>query len=640
MEKFYDINIIPEMLKIFNVKEIVISGVSDKNLITNIFKCDANFTLLNSNDSNSIAGNPLEILQSCKNYDAIFIDDDSNWFTVYNQLQIIKNNNKNFPLVFICNNNFPNKRRDSYSIPEKIPLEFRHSYTADLPICYNGEKIVINDGFYHACDENSPKNGVLTAIEDFLNENHHIGMMNINFIKEISILYLKIPVNQKRISIISKNIQNQEIKNMNYSDKLIENQLLVSYINKYMSPNENLNSLEVEISEKEGIINDFKNELNYRNNEIDLKEAKIDSFESKLSLKDSQIKNMESKLLNSNNKIHNLKNELHNAKNDLNLVNQKINEKDIEINQLKNDFKQKVSDYDNQIDLMRDDFNKKESNYVGEINSLNDVSFQKEENYINKINSLTSVFNQKEANYENKINSLNNEFKQMETSYENKINSLTSEINIKDQNFKINENAHDNVVAKKNAQIDSLKNDLIQKENSFSIKEREFNHQINNKDKTIKQKEDQIKIKQFELDTIQSSYIKQLHELDTNNYCISCFKDEISNNHLEIKYLKNNTVIKRILSPFAYLLLIFKSDLKEISLNLKLYKSLKNSKCFDIGFYLNNNKDLIDSKWCKYFSPELHYVCKGFDEKRQFNKKYFNRNSKKDLFEYLLICDK
>ena len=43
---------------------------------------------------------------------------------------------------------------------------------------------------------------------------------------------------------------------------------------------------------------------------------------------------------------------------------------------------------------------------------------------------------------------------------------------------------------------------------------------------------------------------------------------------------------------------------------------------------------MIGSKWCRYFSPELHYVCKGFDENRVFNKKYFKRTlyaTKKDL---------
>ena len=104
--------------------------------------------------------------------------------------------------------------------------------------------------------------------------------------------------------------------------------------------------------------------------------------------------------------------------------------------------------------------------------------------------------------------------------------------------------------------------------------------------------------------------------------------------------MKNSNGIKKILSPAAYLYLIFKSKPKEVSLNIKLYQTLKKSKCFDIGFYLNKNKDLINSKWCKYFSPELHYVCEGFKEDRLFNKRYFNTNSKKELLDYLLECDK
>ena len=128
-------------------------------------------------------------------------------------------------------------------------------------------------------------------------------------------------------------------------------------------------------------------------------------------------------------------------------------------------------------------------------------------------------------------------------------------------------------------------------------------------------------------------------KIDNNEYCVSCYKEELSNTHLEISYLRNNTFTKKILSPVAYLYLILKSNPKEISLNIKLYKALKDSKCFDIGFYLNKNKDLINSTWCKYFSPELHYVCNGFNEDRVFNKKNFNRNSKKELLDYLLTCD-
>ena len=170
-----------------------------------------------------------------------------------------------------------------------------------------------------------------------------------------------------------------------------------------------------------------------------------------------------------------------------------------------------------------------------------------------------------------------------------------------------------------------------------------------------------IKIKQQELNDnerklsyFEQSFNKQLSTIETNNYLITSLQEEILNNHLEIKYLKNKSFINVIFSPLSYVYLFFKSNPKEISLNIKLYRALKNSKYFDIGFYLIlpivlllifssidlfsvmlKKNDLVNSKLCKYFAPELHYVCHGFNEKRKFNKKYFNINSKKGLLEYL-----
>lgn len=83
--------------------------------------------------------------------------------------------------------------------------------------------------------------------------------------------------------------------------------------------------------------------------------------------------------------------------------------------------------------------------------------------------------------------------------------------------------------------------------------------------------------------------------------------------------------------------MIFKSKPKEIFLNFKLYKALKNSEYFDTGFYLNNNKDLIESNWCKYFSPKLHYVCVGFDENRPVNEEISNKKLKSDLLDSLVL---
>ena len=137
---------------------------------------------------------------------------------------------------------------------------------------------------------------------------------------------------------------------------------------------------------------------------------------------------------------------------------------------------------------------------------------------------------------------------------------------------------------------------------------------------------------------VKKQSLNHLSQLNNKEYCISCYKEEISNNKAEITYLKRNSIKKKFLSPLAYIYLILNSNPNDLSLNLKLYKALKDSQCFDIGYYLKNNKDIQESKWCKYFSPQLHYVCKGFKESRKFNKKYFNRNSKKELLDYILNC--
>lgn len=533
MSSFHDLAMIPKILRIFQVKNLVISNVDDEKLIDEIKKSNFNVTFINVPDENSIKGNPLKILPTLENFDAIFIGGDANWFTVFNELNIIKESNNEFPLVFICNNNFPNKRRDSYINPEIIPSEYRQKHVKELPICHNGEKINIIDGCYHACDENTPKNGVLTAIEDFLSMYSSIGFIKINFMSEITILYQKIQINEKRVNIIINDMQDEETEDINLSDKLLENELLISYINKYDLHNEDFKGYDVEISKKNDIINDYENKLLLQDTEIDYKESQIKNIESKLSLKNSQIKNIESKLVNKEKMIVDLQNQLKNANDSLN---------------------------NNEI-----------------------------------------IFNKKIRNIEDEFN--------VERTFENSdINSLKMKLFQNEENFK----------------------------NSIDIK----NSDIQQKDIELKIKQQELNDKEQRLNSLKYAYMRQLSKIDKDEYCINCFKEEISNNHLEIKYFKNNILIKKLLSPMAYLYLILKSDPSEISINIKLYRALKDSECFDIGFYLNNNRDLLESKWCKYFSPELHYVCNGFKEVRKFNRKYFNRNSKKELLDYLLNCDK
>ena len=540
MFNYYELDVIPIILESFKANNIIICGLYDDDTINQISSyCKVNGALVTAINSKNIFNgdyfqdNTLKVLPALNEYDAIFLNDDPNWYSVYTELKIIKENNSEFPLVFICNNVFPHKRRDSYSNPENIPNEFLNDYAKEL----THKDILLYDDYYHAIDENTPKNGVLTAIEDFIKENNSIGIMNIKLLNGITILYPKNSISQIRIGKMSEKIEGHDLEYDTVSDDVFENQLLINHlsnlgINKHTT--QVIDDFKVELKDKEEKINDFEDKIKLHNNELRHKEAQIDNINSELNLKEAQIKNAESKLINKEN----------------------------------------------------------------EINTLN-----------SKINNINHIID----SFKGEVNQRKIDFRSREVVLIDQISSLKGEIDQKEIDFRSRE-----VVL--NDQISSLK------------------HILNQKNKKLNENDNRIQIKNQELAAVKKQYTNQLSKLDSKKYCIGCYKEEISNNHLEIEYLKRDTFTRKILNPFAYVYLVFKSKPNELSLNLKLYKAIKNSKCFDIGFYLNNNKDIIESKWSKYFSPELHYVCNGFAEKRKFNKKYFNRNSKEELLDYILNC--
>ncbi len=527
MFNFYDVDIIPFILKEFKVKKVVLTDLYDGKIYGELLNYANNNNLsiitINSNkniesDYNDIA---LNILPTLNDYEAIFINDDPNWYTIFNELNIIKKNNKEFPLVFICNNIFPHKKRDSYKNPDVIPDEFKNEFSRQL---FLSDDIKIKDNFYHAIKENTPKNGVLTAIDDFLEINKSIGIMDIKFIDGITILYPKNDISKNKLNTLKEEIGSYSLKYDKLSDSIIENQILsniskfdISYKYKNL-----LDEIKLELNEKEEIINDFEDKVKFHDNELSFKDSQIINVNSELSLKESQIKNYESKLITSEIEINNLNNNIQNVNDEINTLKSQLNEKD-------------------------EDFKNKEKLLLYQISSAN-------------------------------------------------------------------------------SEIDDLKKDITNKE--------KIELELNNEVKILNNRLNERNYK------FERNYTKQLSRFEKNEYCISCFKEEINNNHMEIQYFKNESFTKKILSPLSYIYLVFKSNPKEVSINYKLYKAIKNSKCFDIGFYLNNNKDIQDSNWCKYFSPELHYVCKGFNEERKFNKKYFNRNSKEELLDYIYKCEK
>jgi hypothetical protein len=78
-----------------------------------------------------------------------------------------------FPIVLLHDTQRPYGRRDMYYFPESIPEEFRQPYASkgmepgrSELLDYGGFNYMMNNANY----DNGERNGVLTAVEDFMKE--------------------------------------------------------------------------------------------------------------------------------------------------------------------------------------------------------------------------------------------------------------------------------------------------------------------------------------------------------------------------------------------------------------------------------------------------------------------------------------
>ena len=123
-----------------------------------------------------IAKPSLDAIDEVGAVDAWFVDGDHNWYTVYHELLAIKKVTEATQqplLIFLHDVAWPAARRDLYYAPERIPKNFLLPHSWELGITpgsrelthggYTGER-----EFAIALREGGEKNGVLTAIEDFV----------------------------------------------------------------------------------------------------------------------------------------------------------------------------------------------------------------------------------------------------------------------------------------------------------------------------------------------------------------------------------------------------------------------------------------------------------------------------------------
>jgi hypothetical protein len=119
----------------------------------------------------------LEALGGIGAIDAVLIDGDHNWYTVYNELKILEQraaqDSHPFALTILHDVGWPYGRRDLYYDPDVIPEDARHPFR-QAGIVPGRKRLSDNLGFRTkaptAVEENTPRNGVRTAVEDFLAE--------------------------------------------------------------------------------------------------------------------------------------------------------------------------------------------------------------------------------------------------------------------------------------------------------------------------------------------------------------------------------------------------------------------------------------------------------------------------------------
>jgi len=109
--------------------------------------------------------------------DVALVDGDHNWFTVYHELKMLSDAARRggapLPILILHDVCWPYGRRDLYYAPETIPVEFRQEY-ARAGIVRGQPRLVPDGGLNahlpNAVEEGGPRNGVLTALEDFIAE--------------------------------------------------------------------------------------------------------------------------------------------------------------------------------------------------------------------------------------------------------------------------------------------------------------------------------------------------------------------------------------------------------------------------------------------------------------------------------------
>jgi cephalosporin hydroxylase len=117
----------------------------------------------------------LDVLPTLAPMDAALIDGDHNWYTVFHELRLLSEVARAagapLPVIVMHDVLWPYGRRDLYYAPEQIPPEFRQPY-AQRGMAPGSKELLASGGLSptmnNALEEGGPRNGVMTALDDFV----------------------------------------------------------------------------------------------------------------------------------------------------------------------------------------------------------------------------------------------------------------------------------------------------------------------------------------------------------------------------------------------------------------------------------------------------------------------------------------
>ena len=211
--------------------------------------------------------------------DAVIIDGDHNWYTVYHELLLIEKYSVargKFPIVVLHDVGWPYGRRDTYADPSHIPPYYRQPHARKGMVLETGElqkDAGLNAHVENALHEHSLKNGILTAVEDFiaqsslkLSYSHIPGLFGIGIIADAASLdahpSLRSFLTGISLSdVMKKHVESVEMARISHLiDHLRDRKALIDYKCFFQKSEEDLRSVHRDFAELNAEFNKVKQE--------------------------------------------------------------------------------------------------------------------------------------------------------------------------------------------------------------------------------------------------------------------------------------------------------------------------------------------------------------------------------------------